>query len=374
MRLYVHDRRVQHCGCLGRKAAAAVPHTTVWLCCPGLARNPCADSLTSSTVGPTGATRVQRSSAPRKAPVDCFYVYPTVSGQQTTNANLHIDRAERAVAEAQASRFSTACRVYAPMYPQLTLHAIFAPGGITAAGAATAYIGLLSAFRDYMAHYNHGRGIVFIGHSQGASLLIALLRNEVDNQPSIRRRLVSALLLGGNVTVPVGRRVGRSFAHIPACAKTRETGCVVAYSSFDTTPPPNTLFGRVGAGLNPFAPGAGATRLQVLCVNPASPSGGRAALLPYFVSAGLPTLHSHGKPLRPPSTPWVSYPREYTAGCRSAGGATWLQVDHDSRSVDRRPIVTEITGPQWGLHIYDVNLALGNLVALVRSEASAYRR
>ena len=99
-----------------------------------------------------------------------------------------------------------------------------------------------------------------------------------------------------------------------------------------------------------------------------------ATLLPYFVTAGLRRLQSRGGPLRPPSTPWVSYPREYIADCRSAGGASWLQVDHDSGSIDRRPIVTEITGPQWGLHVYDVNLALGDLVALVRSEPSAYRR
>jgi hypothetical protein len=30
-------------------------------------------------------------------------------------------------------------------------------------------------------------------------------------------------------------------------------------------------------------------------------------------------------------------------------------------------------GPTWGLHLVDVNIALGDLVALVRAEAAAYR-
>ena len=111
-------------------------------------------------------------------PIDCFYVYPTVSTQPTANANLHIDPQERAVAIAQASRFSQVCRVYAPMYPQLTLSAI--SKGIRPQSAAIAYLGVLSAWNDYLAHYNKGRGVVLIGHSQGASLLIALIKREID--------------------------------------------------------------------------------------------------------------------------------------------------------------------------------------------------
>ena len=43
-----------------------------------------------------------------------------------------------------------------------------------------AYDSLLAGFEDYLAHYNEGRPIIFIGHSQGASLLIALITREVD--------------------------------------------------------------------------------------------------------------------------------------------------------------------------------------------------
>ena len=53
-----------------------------------------------------------------------------------------------------------------------------------------------ACFAVAAAHYNDGRGIVFIGHSQGASILIALLKRGVDAKPAVRRRLVSALLRG----------------------------------------------------------------------------------------------------------------------------------------------------------------------------------
>ncbi|MGZ4386756.1 MAG: DUF3089 domain-containing protein [Gaiellaceae bacterium] len=346
---------------------------TVWLCRPGVAGDPCTTDLATTFVEASGATRVEHPTPAKSPPVDCFYVYPTVSLEPGTNADLRVGFEERAVAIAQASRFSQVCRVYAPMYRQLTLGAILKPGGVTAAGALTAYRSLLAGFRDYLARFNHGRGIVFIGHSQGASVLISLLRNEVDPDPALRRRLVSALLIGGNVTVPAGRDMGGDFQHIPACRSMRQAGCVVAYSSFERTPPADSYFGRVGSGLNPFAQRRSGRPLQVLCVNPAAPGGGRGSLEPYFPVSSLGLLGLQGGSGTAPATPWVAYPEEYVARCDSAGGASWLQVDR-VESKDARPRLTESDGPRWGLHTVDVSIALGNLVALVRDQTAAYVR
>ena len=138
--------------------------------------DPCTSDLTTTVVARNGATRVEHSSAAGSPAIDCFYVYPTISGQSMINANLAIEFREREVAAAQASRFSQVCRVYAPVYRQITLSALRHPARITRADALVAYNGVLAAFRDYLAHYNDGRGIVFIGHSQGAAILIHLLR------------------------------------------------------------------------------------------------------------------------------------------------------------------------------------------------------
>ena len=363
-------------GCGGSKRSS--PTTTqsasgtVWLCRPGQAQNPCLTNLATTVVEPSGATHVVRAQPASNPSVDCFYVYPTVSDQPTVNANLEIGLRETAVALTQASRFSQVCRVYAPVYRQITLGALDHPRRITLADARVAYGSVLSAFRDYLAHYNHGRGIVFIGHSQGATMLIRLLQREIDDDKALRDRLVSALIIGGNVTVPKGKTVGGDFAHIPACTSSTETGCVVAYSSFASKPPVNSQFGRTtsDAGVRLLAPRKLSPALRIMCVNPASPSGGVAPLDPYLPSFALGVFAPGSIPTV--QTPWVALPGAYTGRCETSGNATWLQVTPTS-GAGAGPALTREEQPQIGLHVLDVNLALGNLVRLVRTEAAAYR-
>ena len=333
--------------------------SAVWLCRPGIANDPCTAPLTATVIGAAGRQGVLDARPAANPPIDCFYVYPTVSDQLTPNANLAIDPEERAVAIAQASRFSEVCRVYAPIYRQVTLAALLNPAKLTRKQALIAYDSLQAGFDDYLRNYNHGRGIVFIGHSQGATVLINLLERRVDQSPALRDRLVSALLIGGNVAVGPGG----DFSHIPPCSARAQTGCVVAYSSFLTQPPAGAYFGRDSSTLDPFAGNPPTT--HVLCVNPASPAGGSAPLDTF-----APTADSG---VRAP-TPWVSYPGEYTARCERRDGASWLQIERPGGVSDVRPAVSESEGPDWGLHVYDVNLALGNLVEMVRTQAAAYER
>jgi hypothetical protein len=348
-----------------------------WLCRPGQVPDPCDDSLTTTVVPASGPTTVERASDASHPGIDCFYVYPTVSPQPGANADLAIDPTETAVARYQASRFSQRCRVFAPIYPQLTLKAIAMPAELTVADLTKAYNGVVAAWEDYLAHYNDERGVVVIGHSQGAAMLIALLSQKVDGDAAVRRHLVSAVILGGNVTVPIGKTVGGSFQHIPACTSTTDTGCVIAYSSFDQQPPTNSLFGRPGTGVSGLIPGLKrpVAGLQVLCVNPASPSGGVGPLLPYFPSAETSaSLNSNGAPTPKITTPWVSQPGLYTGQCKDEEGASWLQVSGPVHPGDPRPIVKQTIGPAWGLHLVDVNISLGNLVSLVGDEGRAYAR
>jgi hypothetical protein len=354
----------------GASSVSPVPDDTVWLCKPGIANNPCEGNLDATPLDWAERAGYEKASTAADPPIDCFYVYPTVSRQKGVNADLTIDPEETGAAIAQAARFSQVCRVYAPMYPQITLAGIATPSKITYGSAITAYASLYSSFHNYLANYNHGRGIVFIGHSQGAMMLTALLKNEVDPKPEVRRLLVSALLMGGNVTVPVGKSVGGDFTDIPACASAIQTGCVVAYSSFDRTPPADAVFGRIATAINPFGLSATGT-LEILCVNPAAPGGGTANLQPYFPTAGLAVFLGKAAPVFDASTPWVTFPDQYAAHCVNSGGASWLQIDRVRGSSDMRPVVSA-GSPSWGLHTVDVNIALGNLVELVRSESGAF--
>jgi hypothetical protein len=220
-----------------------------------------------------------------------------------------------------------------------------------------------AAWRAYLRRAAPGRGVVLIGHSQGTGMLTRLVSEELDGRPAARRRLVSAVLTGGNVLVPAGRDVGGSFQHVPACRSATQTGCVVAYNAFLSTPPDPSLFARgTSSGFEViFGAGASGDDLETLCVNPAAPGSETAApLRPFFRAGGDDGVR----------TPWVTYPRRYSARCARGDGASWLQVD--PRPDDPRPTVDDALGAVWGLHLNDVGLALGDLVRLVGRQARAY--
>jgi pimeloyl-ACP methyl ester carboxylesterase len=260
------------------------------------------------------------------------------------------------------------------MYRQITVKGLGA-GARTLAAEATAYSGVQAAWQDYLAHDNDGRGVILIGHSQGAGMLISLLERQIDDVPSVRKLLVSAMILGGNVTVPTGQTVGGSFQHVPACTSDTQTGCVIAYSSFDQAPPADSLFGRPGQGVSNLSNGTATTGVQVLCTNPADLSGNAATpLTPYFPTKALVSGLGGLGGLTPPAlgTPWLTEPDLYSGQCLSQGGATWLQVSAPITPGDTRQLVGQTLGPTWGLHLVDVNIALGNLVDLARSESAAF--
>jgi hypothetical protein len=339
----------------------------VWLCLPGKADNPCESTLTTTVMDASGKRTEQSMTPAADPPIDCFYVYPTISQQETTNADLSIDKEEVTIATWQAAPFSQVCKVYAPIYPQVTIAGI--SGGRVGDAAMVAYAGLFAAFDDYMANYNHGRGIVFIGHSQGAMLLISLLIDKFDTDPDARKLLVSALLLGGSATVAPGKTTGGDFAEIPTCSSAGQTGCVVGYSSFWETPPADAMFGRAATAVGLLrGPQPGE---QLMCVNPTALAGGQGVLQPMIAAADLPRVVAD-PPSPLPTTTFVTYPSAYTAECKTDGADAWLQI---TRTVPAKaaPTLTGTEGPSWGLHDFDVAAPLGNLIELVRAQSAAFK-
>jgi hypothetical protein len=361
-------------------ATARTKDPTTWLCRPGQTPDPCQESRSTTVVSYVGGVRQESVGVLGKSrrPVDCFYVYPTVSEQEGPNANLTIEPQETQIAIDQASRFSEDCRVFAPMYPQLTLKAI--KGVVTKEDALKAYSGVAEAFTQYLSRYNKGRGIVLIGHSQGALLLENLIKFQFDPNATLRKQLVSAILLGGNVLVPEGQLEGGSFQHEPLCTAANETGCVIAYSTFLKEPPANSFFGRPTSPLLGETPPPGS---EVACVNPTllKQDGSTGSLLPYAPTTPFPGELGGGLPTPTATTPWVSPQGVYQAQCKHENGATWLEPSFTATAtmpvqedlLAHNEAVEELIGPEWGLHLYDVNIALGNLVNTVTFQSFKYR-
>ncbi len=347
-----------------------------WLCRPGR-QDACAADQTTTVVAKDGKLTREPWKANPNAAIDCFYVYPTVSRDPGGNSDMVAGPEETGVVATQLARFGSQCRIYAPLYRQATLTAL---RGATAGtpiqvDRALAYNDVLDAWNHYLQHDKNGRGVVLIGHSQGAGVLTQLIRNEIDGKPA-QSTIVSALLLGTSLSVPRGKDVGGAFKQMPLCRSTTQTGCVIAYASFRSTiaPPANSRFGRVqGEGM------------EAACVNPAALGGSKGELHAYLSSGGRSITGSAAEPrpwVNPPKpidTPWVSVPGLLTAQCVSNEKGSYLEVTVHGDPAD--PRTDDITGDvmtngevnaSWGLHLVDVQIAMGNLVDIVRQQGQAY--
>jgi hypothetical protein len=230
----------------------------------------------------------------------------------------------------------------------------------------------VDAFKHYVANESDGRGFVLIGHSQGAGILTRLIADEIDGEPLLRDRLVSAYILGSSVAVPEGEVVGGDFDNVPLCESDDQTGCVVSYASFRSTAPPGeeSFFGAIRETGEPAA-----------CVNPADLTGGRAPLHPYFLVAAPDgsLLGGTAQPFADQArtgeitTPWVTYPDFVEAECASTGTRNYLSLIVNGDPSD--PRTDDIGGdltPEWGMHLIDANVAMGDIEALVARQADAY--
>lgn len=344
-----------------------------WLCLPGRA-DACATDQTATIVAADGKATTEAFKAAASPAVDCFYVYPTVSTDPGPNSDMAIDPAERSVVEQQLNRFASQCRIYAPMYRQVTLAALrkVMMGG-QAGDAALAYGDVRDAWNHYLTHENKGRGVILIGHSQGSRVLLQLLKEEIDGKP-VQKQMVSALILGMNTPVDATGKYGS----IPTCASASQIGCVVSYVSFraSSPPPATSRFGRTDEAGQRSA-----------CVNPAALLAGKAQTETAPLNAYLGTRPMGSSSAAPKpwakdltvTTPFVSAPGLLSARCVSEGPFTYLSVYVNGDPAD--PRVDDITGDilimgqplkDWGLHLIDVNLSMGDLVTLVGEQSKAY--
>jgi len=348
-----------------------------WLCRPGR-NDACNVDMTTTIISPDGKLTRETWKSEPAAPIDCFYVYPTVSTDATPNSDMTPDPAELNVIRQQFARFASKCRPYAPMYRQVTLAGLRTrlAGGTSGSSLSRGvqYDDVRDAWRHYLDHDNNGRPFVLLAHSQGSFILDELIRNEIDGKP-IQSRMVSAILLGATLSVPRGKDVGGSFQHVPLCHSATQTGCVITYVSFRSTipPPANTLFGKVPD-----------PDMIAACTNPTALAGGAGNLHSYLSTdgrtiVGITPPKPWVMPERPIDTPWVSVPGLLSAECKTNANATYLEVTVHGDSADPRTdnIVGDLgRGDQvqveWGLHLVDFNIAMGNLVEIVEQQGKAW--
>lgn len=347
-----------------------------WLCRPD-SLGYCQTNLDATVVEADGTLTVERWQPPASVPpIDCFYLYPTASADMAPNSDLipgEQPGEEIHTVRRNFARFADTCRLFAPIYRSTTLTQM--RGQVPAGDRELAYADVLAAWKHYLTYDNGGRGVVLIGHSQGSGHIRRLLKEEIDGRPA-QALLVSALPIGNNITVPANGSVGGDLQHIPVCRAAGETGCLVSYNTFraEAPPPANAVLG-----------GRAGDNLRHVCVNPAAPAGGSAELDAYLETTYL--FGADAGPVQQPwskdglaiTTPFVRVPGLLSARCISDENGDYLALSINADAAD--PRVDDLLGevrrggqvlPEWGFHVIDMELAMGDLVNLVRAQAATW--
>ena len=346
-------------------AAPDYSKDSAWLCLPDRA-DTCSTPLATTALNASGYGSNGPSTVAKDPPIDCFYVYPTVSNDPGMNSDLVAGREERLAAEAQFARFASVCRPFTPVYRQMTVAAVaaYAAGANIDQAAALAYRDVLSAWRNYIRSRNQGRPFVLIGHSQGSLMLQMLIAREIENDPSLAARMKLAIIPGFDVLVPQGKLVGGTFKTTPLCSRAGQANCVMTWTSFRerNAPPEGAMFG--------YSPQPGMT---VGCVNPALPGSKDWVKLDsyWFARSSYP---APGGPIEwsnegPPPTPYLRTEGLVSAKCVNDGPRGYLSVHTNHNPGDKR--TDRIGGevgilgmflPGWGMHLADVAIAQGDLI------------
>jgi hypothetical protein len=222
------------------------------------------------------------------------------------------------------------------------------------------------AFAHYLGQYNQGRPIVLVGHSQGAEMVVRLLRRffEGEGDSALRGRLLLAMPIGGNVEVPAGKLTGGTFATLPVCTRPDETGCVVAFRTH-----------RAGSKVDPgfSTPSPGHTSV---CVSPAGvdTTEKRAFSRTYLPApkAGSWRMFSG---IEGVTTPFVLYRDFYAGQCVDGpSGYRYLAVSEARAPGDVRESPFDLghflLGGQLGTHILDFQFPQGDLIDMVARRAA----
>ncbi|UUX91936.1 DUF3089 domain-containing protein [Methanoplanus endosymbiosus] len=167
--------------------------------------------------------------------VDVFYVYPTVSGNETGLMDI-TNEDERALAEgvftSQGSVFESNANVYAPYYRQMSTGADMTQTPVATdikefkIGAAD----VEDAFDYYLNNYNEGRPFILAGHSQGTMALMELLKDRFGDDEKLRSQMVAAYLIGYTVTDEDLEKYG-----LKAAESANDTSVVITYNTQSAT-------------------------------------------------------------------------------------------------------------------------------------------
>jgi hypothetical protein len=312
----------------------------MWMCKPGATKNYCLENIADATEAlPDGTFQPFMDTLGTEHPIDCIFWYPTVNrSEDPTSYDFSDPEPMLSSIRSQAARFSRVCNVYAPFYRQRSLD----NGG----DAELGYMDVVESFKQYVANWSEGRSFVVYGHSQGTGHAMRLINQEINGNEDLRNRLVSALMIGGGLAAT-------TFSNIPLCTAPDQFGCAIGYRAYGV---PQSL-GNIPADL--------------ACTNPGALGGGKVMMKgSFFKSRGTNYSDDLGADF---TATWGLYRDFFSAECVEApSGGQVLMIDYTEDASDMRVKFLDLSVViGFGLHVFDYQFPLDDLVELVRTQREA---
>ena len=184
--------------------------------------------------------------------VDVFFIAPTVCLGNENQLNMNLDdstlrRNFIGAINMEKDIYAQQANFYAPYYRQVSLFAYKVAPLTEAPCFDLAYQDVKAAFLYYLEHFNQGRPIVLAGFSQGADMVLRLLK-DVYHDKSLQDRLVAAYAIGWRVTP----KEVKNYPQLKMAQGERDIGVIVSFNTEAEDIKTSLLVPDMTLGINPL--------------------------------------------------------------------------------------------------------------------------
>ncbi|HHZ05933.1 MAG TPA: DUF3089 domain-containing protein [Clostridiales bacterium] len=184
---------------------------------------------------------------------DVFMVCPTVYNGNSQSFNMLLSDTETKrsfLGSLNMGRgvYEDSCRMYAPYYRQVGM-IVYALQNETLEKPYfdIAYSDIRESFLYYMAQHNEGRPIILAGFSQGADMVLRLMK-EFFTQEQYSKQLVAAYAVGWHFTAEEAQQ----YPQLRLAQGETDTGVIISYNSEEDYVTTSALVPDTTLGINPL--------------------------------------------------------------------------------------------------------------------------
>jgi hypothetical protein len=167
--------------------------------------------------------------------VDVFYLYPTAWSRgegepylaDINNASM---RVSAPLVEGQNTAvFRDSANIYAPFYRQndAAWGLGLSPEELQDYFRGAPYTDAKAAFEYYIENYNNGKPFILASHSQGSSVMNAILQLYMAEHPDVYERMIAAYVVGYSVTEDDLKK----YPHLKFAESATDTGVIISWNT-----------------------------------------------------------------------------------------------------------------------------------------------